>query len=112
MDLEFYWDKAGDPRARSGGRGDLAGARLASFLESDIQGSDAFAQEILEGVERVASGDLEAWEATGNAHTLTVKRTGAVLEAELEEDAEPCRLTLGELRDALVGWLELLETRE
>lgn len=112
MDLEFYWDDAGDPRARAVRKEYGTGARLSAFLESDVQGSDVFAREILEGIERVASGDLEAWESTGNAHTLTVKSSGALLESEVEEDAEPCRLRLDELRDALVGWLELLESRE
>lgn len=114
MDLEFYWDDAGDPRARAGEKADAAGAagtRLAAFLESDVQGSDVYAREILEGIERVASGDLDGWETTGNAHTLTVDRTGARLEAELDEDAEPCRLALEELRDALAGWLAWLESR-
>ena len=112
MDLEFYWDDTGDPRARAGEKANGAGAaRLAAFLESDVQGSDVFAREILEGIERVASGDLDGWESTGNAHTLTVNRSGALLEAELEDDAEPCRLSLKELRDALAGWLELLEGR-
>lgn len=121
MDLEFYWDDAGDPRARApraaekvheeGTARQAGAARLAAFLESDVQGSDVFAREILEGVERVASGDLDGWESTGNAHTLTVNRSGALLEAELEEDAEPCRLSHEELREALAGWLELLEGR-
>ena len=103
MDLDFYWDETGDPRARGKGKG---GALLAAFLESDIQGSDVYAREVLEAIERVAEGDLDGWETTGNAHTLSVHRTGATLQSEHddvtgEDAAEPARLSLDAVRKAL-----------
>ncbi|HEX2643670.1 MAG TPA: hypothetical protein VHU81_11820 [Thermoanaerobaculia bacterium] len=108
MDLDFYWDEAGDPRARGKGR---AGTRFAAFLESDIQGSDAYAREVLEAIERVAAGELDGWETTGNAHTLSVQRSGATLVSEYEEEEdgeEPTRLSLAAVRKALQGWIEML----
>lgn len=108
MDLEFYWDEAGDPRA--GAKEDGA-ARLAAFLESDIQGSDVYAREVLEALERVAAGDLDGWETTGNAHTLGITRDGAILHAEYEDEEEPVHLALEDVRDALANWITFLEEK-
>lgn len=108
MDLDFYWDETGDPRAR--GKGKKA-ARLAAFLETDIQGSDVYAREVLEALDRVAGGELDGWETTGNAHTLSLQRSGATLVSEYEEEKdgeEPARLRLEEVRKALREWIEML----
>lgn len=105
MDLELYWDEAGDPRARSRKKNDL----LASFLESDIQGSDTYAREILEAIDKVAAGDLDEWERTGNAHTLSLTRAWAEIQPEIDDEAPSRRLPLRDLREAVRRWLELLE---
>lgn len=105
--MHFYRDEAGDPRASSPEAQEL----LARFLESDVQGSEGYAREILGAIEKVDTGEAPSWQGTGNAHTLTLDSEGATIEAEFEEDEEapPCRVSLDELRAALIGWLAFLE---
>lgn len=105
MKLELFRDEDGCPRAWGDGPGDL----LAGWLESDVQGSPEVTRELLGLVDRVASGEMEGWEQTGNAYTLTLAPEGATLEAEWEEDAPARHASLSEIREALAGWLGLIE---
>jgi hypothetical protein len=107
--MHFYRDAAGDPRAASPPPREL----LARFLESDVQGSEGHAREILGAIDRVEAGETRSWQETGNAHTLTLSPEGATIEAEFTEDeAAPCRISLDELRAALGGWIAFLERME
>lgn len=105
MQLHCYWDEADDPRARC----DLSYELLAGFLESEIQGSISVCREILQAIDSVVTGACDTWQETGNAYTLTLAPQGASIEAEFDEDAEPCRLALGDLRHAVAQWLGFLE---
>jgi uncharacterized protein YacL (UPF0231 family) len=113
MQLEFYWDEAGDARARvpHDTRGKAAGHQVAGFLESDLQGSAAAPREVLHAIDEVESGRVPSWERTGNSHTLTLSRDGATIRNEMNEDAKPHHLTLQALRKAVGDWLEFLESR-
>lgn len=106
MKLKFYRDDAGDARARGRGRG----KRVAGFLESDLQDSPESAQEILRAIEDIEAGRVDSWERTGNAHTLTLSPKGATLQNEMDEDAEPCVLSLPEIREALADWMAFLQS--
>ncbi|MFL6203454.1 MAG: hypothetical protein ACJ76J_30170 [Thermoanaerobaculia bacterium] len=79
------------------------GDLLARYLESDVQDSPELARLLLGLVDRVASGDLEGWEGTGNAFTLALAPEGATIQPEFGFDAEPCRVSLDELRQALLS---------
>jgi uncharacterized protein YacL (UPF0231 family) len=105
MQLEFYRDAAGNPRARCEGpaRG------VAGFLESDLQDSPAAALEILEAIDEVESGGAPSWRRTGNAYTLTISPEAAVIEDEMNDEAEPYRLTLAEIRGIVEDWLSFLD---
>lgn len=105
MQLQFYWDTASNPRAHC----DPPGHPLADFLESDVQGSTAAAHEILRALDRVDAGDLDAWEMTGNVHTLALLPVGASLQNEHDEEAEPYELPLSQLRQVLADWVAFLE---
>lgn len=105
MQLQFYRDAAGDARAQC----DPPCESLASFLESDIQGSAAFALEILHALDRVEAGEEEVWEWTGNAHTLTLADGAASIQSEMDEEAEPCLLSLSQVRQALADWIAFLD---
>jgi uncharacterized protein YacL (UPF0231 family) len=105
MQLEFYWDSAGDARARCLG----PGAVLASFLESDIQGSGRYGREILRAIDHVESGKLDRWETTGNTYTLTVSPAGASLVSELDEEAKPYEVPLAQLKEAVADWTAFVE---
>lgn len=104
--LRFYLDAAGDPRARLA----KSWERVAHFLESDLQGSAEHAREILAAIDRLERGEIEAWEETGNVHTLSLTPQGAEIQSEIDPDAAPFHLSLSQLRRILHGWREFLET--
>jgi uncharacterized protein YacL (UPF0231 family) len=109
MKLDFFHDETGEPRARGRGRY----SRLASFLESDVQGSRTLLRRIARAVEDVEAGREERWESTGNAYTLTLTAEGAEIAGELDEEAveeESTRLSLADLRAALGEWAEFLSS--
>jgi len=106
MQLEFYWDAAGDARARCKGPGQA----VAGFLESDLQDSTAAAHEILRAVDDVESGRVPSWERTGNAHTLTLSPRGASIRDENDEDARPYHLSLPALREVVADWVSFLDS--
>ncbi|HEX4966211.1 MAG TPA: YacL family protein [Thermoanaerobaculia bacterium] len=106
MELEFYWDGAGDPRARCKGK---QGETLAGFLEGDLQGSARQARAILRAIDRIEAGKLDDWETTGNSYTLTLSAKGASLLNENEEDAVPVELPLSQLKDAVAGWTAFVD---
>ncbi|MFL6262810.1 MAG: YacL family protein [Thermoanaerobaculia bacterium] len=105
MQLQFHWDDDGSPRARGKGHG----RTVAGFLESDLQDSPAAAREVLRALDRVEAGREASWERAGNAYTLTLSPEGATIQDENAEDAEPYRLPLAALREALSGWVSFLE---
>ena len=105
MQLQFYWDSEGTPRAQC----DPPGHTVASFLESDVQGSLEFAHEILRALERVDSGEEEAWEVTGNAHTLILARNEATIQSEMDEDAEPVILAKSLFRQVVADWISFID---
>jgi hypothetical protein len=85
-----------------------SGDLLARYLATDVQESPEVTLMLLELVDQVASGDLESWEGTGNAFTLTLTPEGATIQPELGADTEPRRVSLDDLREALEDWLDLL----
>lgn len=105
--IEYYRDEAGNARAR--GLADYG--VLIDYLESDVQGSTTTAREILEGIDRVSSGQEKSWELTGNAYTLSLspERATIVFETIEEDDEPPKTYSLEDLREGVKGWLELLE---
>jgi uncharacterized protein YacL (UPF0231 family) len=113
MQLEFYWDDDGDARARVSHepQGRALGHEVAGFLESDLQGSAAAAEEVLHAIDEVESGRVPSWERTGNAHTLTLSRAGATLRNEMDDDAKPHHVALPALHKAVADWLAFLSAR-
>ncbi|HEY0514128.1 MAG TPA: YacL family protein [Thermoanaerobaculia bacterium] len=105
MQLEFYWDAAGDARARCKG----PGRAVAGFLESDLQGGAASAHEVLRAVEEVQAGRAPSWQRTGNSHTLTLSPEGAAIRNENDEDATPYVLPLPAFHEVVADWLSFLE---
>jgi uncharacterized protein YacL (UPF0231 family) len=105
MQLEFYWDSAGDPRARCKGIARV----VAGFLESDLQDSAEAAREVLSAVDDVESGRLPSWERTGNAYTLTLSAEGTEILDEMDDEAEPYPLSLSEIREVVADWAAFLE---
>ncbi|HWN41999.1 MAG TPA: hypothetical protein VNW71_07230 [Thermoanaerobaculia bacterium] len=85
-----------------------SGDLLAQYLVSDVQESPEVTQMLLDLVDQVATGDLESWEGTGNAFTLTLTPEGATIQPEFGSDTEPRHVSLDDLREALGGWLAVI----
>ena len=105
MQLEFYRDTAGDPRARGKGQGEV----LAHFLEGDLQGSGKQGRAILRAIDRIEAGKLDRWEVTGNAYTLSLSPQGASLVNEIDEDAKPFELPLAQLKETVADWTAFVD---
>lgn len=82
---------------------------LAQYLASDVQESPEVTLLLLELLDQIESGELEGWEGTGNAYTLTLAPEGATIQPEFGTDTEPRRVSLDDFRDALENWLAGLE---
>jgi hypothetical protein len=106
MQLEFYRDGAGDPRARCKGQG---GQDLAGFLEADLQGSGKQGRAILRAIDGIEAGKLDGREFTGNSYTLTLSPAGASLVNENDENAKLHRLSLAELKTAVADWTAFVD---
>ncbi|HET9225891.1 MAG TPA: hypothetical protein VFR31_04450 [Thermoanaerobaculia bacterium] len=83
---------------------------LAQYLESDVQDSPEVTLLLLELLDQIEAGDLENWEGTGNAFTLTLTPEGATIQPEFGSDTEPRRVSLDDLRDALEDWFARIES--
>ncbi len=96
--IHIYTDPNGAKRVETYGSLDA----LASFLEQDVQSSTRFADEILSIVEELRRGDRSTWEATGNAHTVSLTRSTATIENEFT--GESCELDLATFAQAVSRW--------
>lgn len=104
MNMKFYFDSNGDPRTQCPAGYDL----LGQFLESDIQGSIAFCQEILDKVEEITSGKIDYWEVTGNAHTLVLSPGSACIESLFDDTSESLKIQTVQLKKVLEDWMAFL----
>lgn len=78
---------------------------LASFLEQDIHSAGA-AEELIDMIRSVDAGEMDQWEGTGNAFTITLTPGSAHLENEYAPE-EHCVVSSADLAIALRGWMSL-----
>ena len=96
--LEFYQDESGNPCARGSDQ------RLATYLETDIQGSTDIARELIDALaDRSFRGDI-----TGNAHSVSIGEKTATIESLYDEDMPARRLRRSQFRDAIKRWLTFI----
>lgn len=93
------------PRPGSGRRGEV----LAGFLQSDVQADLATAQAFLDEIAGAARGGEPQPGGTGNAFSITIAATGAVIRNAVLEGAAAEIYSLDELRAALETWIEEIE---
>jgi uncharacterized protein YacL (UPF0231 family) len=105
MKARFYIDESGSPRAECENSFEL----LGNFLESDVQGSAAYCEEILKMIDHVSIGKPKKWRSTGNAHTITLTPEEVCIEAEFDDAHTPLRLSLDMLKTALIDWKALVD---
>jgi len=95
MDLEFYIDEDGMHCAR--GDDD----RLATYLQTDLQGSTVLTQELIERLQDPQfSGDF-----TGNAHCVDFRDNSVLIEALHDDDAPDRVLSRDAMLVHVQAWL-------
>lgn len=104
--MRFFIDDDGNPRAVAA----PPKQALGWFLEDDVQGAPNSCRLILEEIERVERGEIDMWEGTGNAHTVTVRPDGVTIVNEFADDSEPAEVSVDEFRVALTRWRDLILT--
>jgi uncharacterized protein YacL (UPF0231 family) len=103
--LKCFRDNHGLLRAEFGDRGGV----LGSFLEQDIQGSVASCKHFLELIAEMEQGRRKEWSGTGNAHTVTIRPDGVVIENAWDETLPVSRVSLQEFKECLSEWLKCVQ---
>lgn len=98
VELEFYVDDDGTYCARG------ADERLATYLQTDIQGSAAIAEELIALLNNPDfSGDF-----SGNAHCVDFRDNSVLIEAMHDEDAPDRMLSRQEMLANVEAWLAFI----
>ncbi len=82
---------------------------LGFYLEQDVQTSTAVCDSLLLLCSKVLAGELAEWSRTGNAHTLTIRRSSVLIENEFDDSAAMCEISMSEFQVALKSWRAQIE---
>jgi hypothetical protein len=93
------------PRHGTGRHGEV----LADFLQSDVQADLTTARAFLGEIAAAARGEKPQLGGVGNAFSITIEPTGAVIRNAVLEGATPESYSLDELRTALETWITGIE---
>lgn len=96
--LEFFTDDNGQPCARGRDR------RLATYLETDLQGSLQITQSMIEALEN----ETFRGEITGNGHCVSISRKTVSIESLFDEEMPARRLIRSELIDVIRRWQKFI----
>lgn len=98
MELEFYKDDDGMYCAR--GKDD----RLATYLQTDLQGSVAFTQELIALLKDPEySGDF-----SGNGHCVDFRENSVLIEAMHDDEAPDRVLSREDMLTQVEAWLRFI----
>lgn len=82
---------------------------VRAYLTMDIQSSPEAAQELLEKIAAVRSGNLPSWQRFGNAYCLSVFPDHAVIEEDYsDEPGASCQVELPLFVTAVQAWLQAI----
>lgn len=96
--LEFFIDTDGQPCAR--GRD----ARLATYLETDLQGSRQITQSMIEALENEDfRGDIN-----GNGHCVSISKKTVTIESLYDDSTPARRLERNDLINVFRRWLKFI----
>jgi len=96
--LEFYIDDEGQPSAR--GRD----SRLATYLETDLQGSREITRSMLEALEN----DSFRGEINGNGHSVSIGKKTVLIESLFDDTTPARRLSRDDLASAIRRWMKFI----
>ena len=106
ISIRFEWDPHGYPRAVVAIPHEMVG----EWLESDIQGSEASATEMIAVFDQVRSGQIPTWEGTGNAFHVETDGHSARMSCLWDESQPQCSIPLDDLREAVARWAEFIRS--
>jgi uncharacterized protein YacL (UPF0231 family) len=106
--MTFYRNGDGNLQVES----EASASVIGRFLIEDIQDSPATCREVLGAIEGIVRGEMGSWRRVGNAHTLILSKTGAVIESLFESAEKPCRRSLADFGEIVERWLHFLEVRQ
>jgi len=96
--LEFFCDADGNPCARG------ADKRLATFLQTDLQGSVEVTRDL---ATKLASNEKKL-EFNGNGHSVTITPMMALIESHFDDEAPDRRMTRVQLLAQVEAWLKFI----
>ncbi len=79
---------------------------IASFLEQDVQSGFSGCQELLEIVDDIEHGRRVEWSSTYNAHAVTIRPDGVVIENLWDDSLGVAHLPLKVFRSCIESWAE------
>lgn len=106
MHIRFFRDERGRPSAVAAPPAQAVGW----FLEQDVRREADNCLQLLQLIDDLRRGKLTHWDATGNAHALTLTPEGATIENLFAPGPVISHVTLDELEQAVRGWLRLITT--
>lgn len=107
--FRFEFDEHGYPRARWSGPADEAEPiTLLHFLESDLGFDKAYAQRILDQAAEITEGRAKPWRTSGNAFSLFVGRSEAIITPLFGHPRIPVELPVSEFLSLVERWLQLI----
>jgi hypothetical protein len=103
--IRLFTDERGYPRVDAPSPCEV----LGWFIEQDIQSDVNSAMELIEIIDRIQDGTNDYWKGTGNAHTLTLMPKGVHIQSEYAVPPAECEVTLQDLRQSLIDWVEFIK---
>ena len=77
---------------------------IATFLEEDVQSGPSGCQELLNTIEEIENGRRLQWSGTYNAHAVTIRPDGVVIENLWSDSFGVAHLPLEVFRGCLKAW--------
>lgn len=77
---------------------------IATFLEEDVQSGPSGCRELLNTIEEIKGGRRSEWSGTYNAHAVTIRPDGVVIENLWCNTLGVAHLPLNVFRDCLETW--------
>ena len=95
--LTFTHDSEGNPALKGNDE------RLITFIETEIQESEAIANELLAMLKNGKDTEFH-----GNAHSVIIREETATIEANFDDEAPDRRLDKEELASLINRWIEFI----
>lgn len=91
-------------------QGDPAHDLIIAYLTIDIQQSSKWAEELIQQIKMVKSGQIPSWERTGNAYCLRIHPDYVEIEDDYSEgDAKLMKVTFRDFSMAVKAWQAFIQ---